>query len=290
MLILTQTTDSIQVVLAGTVAASQANCFVSYRNTTSSSISPLRNVVNTNNTTAVTLVPSPSASNQRVVDYISIFNLDTAPITPTVLFNDNGTTYQLFSAVLQPGEKIEYQEGNGFSVIGFNGGVKTAVENTAQTMTFPWTTVILASDVTNSNATANTLEDVTGLSFSAAIGTYWFKVITLGSVSVTNRNGGIAFNGPTFSNFGFIGYALSGNTAINNGTSVYASSQYNALSGATLTSPVTATPANSFTTHIVEGFGAFTAAGTFQVRHTCTAAGGSYTTRAGTILQYYKVL
>jgi hypothetical protein len=39
-------------------------------------------------------------------------------------------------------------------------------------------TVVLASDVTNNNASANTIADVTGLSFSVTAGeTYWFRFV-----------------------------------------------------------------------------------------------------------------
>jgi hypothetical protein len=289
MLILTQTTDTLQVKLSGTVTTAQAQCFVGYRNTTSSSITPLRTVTNTNNTTSVTLVSSPSASNQRVVDYLSIYNADTAAVTPTILFNDNGTVYELFSASIQPGEKIEYQEGNGFSVISLNGGVKQATEYGVQTTTVPWTTVVLSADVTNSNAVASTMEDVTGLSFSAAIGTYWFKLEAVGRISAAGRAGAYGFNGPTTSAFGFFGYAFSTSSVLNGGNP-YASSQYNATSGATVGPSWATSTGFLITNYVVEGFATFTASGTFQVRHTCTAAGGSFISLAGSILQYYKVL
>jgi hypothetical protein len=289
MLILTQTTDSLQVKLAAVITTSQAQCFVSYRNTTSSAITPLRTVANTNSTTSVTLVSSPSASNQRIVDYLSIYNADTASITPTVLFNDNGTTYELFSATIQPGEKIEYQEGSGFSVIATNGGFKQTTEYGLSTTTVPWTTVVLSADVTNSNAVASTMEDVTGLSFSAAIGTYWFRVDAIMSTSATSRAGAFGFNGPTASSFGFIGYALSATNAFNGGNP-YTASQYNTSFGATVGPSWTISSAYLITNHVVEGFATLTASGTFQVRHTCSIAGGSITTKAGSVLQYYKVL
>lgn len=288
MLILAQTTDSLQVVLSAS-ATTQAQCFVSYRNTTSSAITPLRTVTNTNNTTAVTLVSSPSASNQRVVDYISIFNSNSSDITPTILFNDNGTTYPLFSATIAPGEKIEYQEGNGFSVINTSGGSKTSNEYGVYTTSVPWSTVVLGADVTNSNAVAATMEDVTGLSFSASTGTYWFRIEALGVPSAAGRAGAIAVNGPTATRVCLIGYALSSTIAIN-GNNAYASSQYNATNN-TAAGPSWATISGYLrTNYVVEGFVALTASGTFQVRHSCSAAGGSFTTKAGSALHYYKVL
>lgn len=288
MIILAQTTDSLQVVLAAS-ATTQAQCFVSYRNTTSSAITPLRNVTATNNTTAVTLVPSPSASNQRVVDYISIYNANSSNITPTIRFNDNGTTYELFSATIAPGEKIEYQEGTGFLILNTSGGIKTASEYGIYNTTVPWTTVVLSTDVTNSNAVASTMEDVTGLSFSATTGTYWYRIEAFGATNGAGRAGAIAINGPAFSNAALIGYAFSTAAAINGGNA-YASSQYNATANTTA-GPTWATISGYQTTnYVVEGFVALTANGTIQVRHSCSNAGGSFTTKAGSAIHYYKVL
>ena len=283
MLILTQTTDTLQVKLAATVATSQAQCFASYRNTTSSAISPLRNATNTNNTTAVTLVSSPAASAQRIIDYISVYNADTGSITATVLFNANATLYELFVATLNPGEKLEYQEGIGFSVIAFNGGVKTATEYGVYTTTVPWTTVVLSTDVSNSNATANTYEDVTGFSFPiATTGTYWYRISAILYANATNKLGSLSLNGPTTSFLCQSTYVSNGNATI-----VYATaSAYNTPAAAI----ASACPSVQRSTMILEGMLVATATGTAQVRHACSAAAGILTTKAGSTLQYYKVI
>lgn len=281
MLILTQTTDSLQVVLSAS-ATTQAQCFVSYRNTTSSSITPLRTVTNTNNTTAVTLVSSPSASNQRVVDYVSIYNANSSDITPTILFNDNGTTYPLFSATIAPGEKIEYHEGSGFSVIGFNGGSKNTIEYSTYNVTVPWTTVVLTSNVINNNATANTYEDITGLSFTASTtGTYWVRLVAITSIVTNNRLGAYAFNGPTASLITLAGYVMNSNTTILQNVVANYNSPATALS--------TISPNSLRNIYTLEGFLTLTATGTVQARHLCSSASGALTTMAGTNLQYYKV-
>lgn len=281
MLILTQTTDSLQVVLSAS-ATTQAQCFVSYRNTTSSAITPLRTVTNTNNTTAVTLVSSPSASNQRVVDYVSIYNANSSDITPTILFNDNGTTYPLFSATIAPGEKIEYHEGSGFSVIGFNGGSKNTIEYSTYNVTVPWTTVVLTSNVINNNATANTYEDITGLSFTASTtGTYWVRLVAITSIVTNNRLGAYAFNGPTASLITLAGYVMNSNTTILQNVVANYNSPATALS--------TISPNSLRNIYTLEGFLTLTATGTVQARHLCSSASGALTTMAGTNLQYYKV-
>lgn len=127
MIVLTQTTDAIQVILGGAVTTNQLNCLANYRDITTSAYTPGRTALNTNNTTAVAVVPSPAASTQRVVDFLSVFNIDTVNATVTVRFSDNGTFYTLFQAVLAPNEKLEYVEGQGFRAINTAGSIKTAL-------------------------------------------------------------------------------------------------------------------------------------------------------------------
>ena len=175
MIILTQTTDKIQVKLSGVVSTNQLHCYSVFRDTTTTGITPSRNVVLTNNTTAVDLVGSPSSSTQRNVEYLNVYNADTSSATVTFLFNDNGTTYEINVATLLPGEKVEYQSGIGFKVLDCFGSNKISIEYQPIPLTSGFTTVILGTDYTNSNATLNTLEDITGYSFPVTNGkTYWF--------------------------------------------------------------------------------------------------------------------
>ena len=112
MLILSTTTDKIQVVLSGNVTTSQLRCYSSYNDTTTTSIVPGRNVTLTNNTTAVDLVASPSASTQRVISYLSVYNADTASATVTINVVSSSTSYSVFITTLSAGEKLEYQQGH----------------------------------------------------------------------------------------------------------------------------------------------------------------------------------
>ena len=155
MIILTNTTDKIQVKLGSTVATTQMRCFASYRDTTTTSIVPERNVLNTNNTTYVDLVGSPAASTQRIVDYISIYNSDSGNEIVTVSFNDNGTLYELFVTTLAPGEKIEYQEGLGFKVMSNAGSLKTSLNQGNNPASSTLNAVILGTDVINNSVIAN---------------------------------------------------------------------------------------------------------------------------------------
>ena len=116
MIILSETTDKIQVVLANTVATNQLNCVTSWRDITTTAYTAGRTLVNTNNTTDVDAVPSPAASTQRVVDFISVFNSDTDDRLVTIKFDANGTEYVIWRDVLSPGDTVRYIEGAGFNV------------------------------------------------------------------------------------------------------------------------------------------------------------------------------
>lgn len=115
MIVLSQTTDKIQVVLSAAVATNQVECVASWRDITSTpTYTPGRSLANTNNTTDVNLVSGPAASTQRLIDYISLYNADTSPVTLTIKYDDNGTDRKLWSGVIQPGERVEFTSENGF--------------------------------------------------------------------------------------------------------------------------------------------------------------------------------
>jgi len=170
MLILSTTTDSLEVILAGAITTNQLDCVASYRETTTTTFAPLTADASTNNTTAVTLVSAPSASTQRVIDEVSIFNGDTSSETVTVRLNRNGTFRTLFLATLAPNEKIQYSDKNGWQVYSTSGALKNSINQGNNTTGSGLNTVVLGADVINNNAVANTMQDVTGLSFPVTAG------------------------------------------------------------------------------------------------------------------------
>lgn len=126
MIVLSQTTDKIQVVLASAVAANQAQCVACWRDITATpSYTPGRSLANSNNMTDVDLVAPPGASTQRTVDYLSVFNADTSPITVIVKFDANGTDYVLWKGTINSGERIEYENAKGWTVATSTGQIKS---------------------------------------------------------------------------------------------------------------------------------------------------------------------
>jgi len=117
MIILSATTDKIQIVLGGAITTNQAQCVASWRDITSTpTYTAGRSLANTNSTTDVDLIAAPAASTQRVIDYIGIYNNDTASITATIKFDANGTDYILWKGTLTTGQLLTYDNGNGWTV------------------------------------------------------------------------------------------------------------------------------------------------------------------------------
>lgn len=114
MIILTATTDSLTVKLDGTVATNQLPCISSWRDITTTTYTPGRTVLNTNNVTPVTVVASPGSNHQIVVDFINIQNADTVTRIVTVSYDLNGTYYTIYNVTLQAGESVQYTDDSGW--------------------------------------------------------------------------------------------------------------------------------------------------------------------------------
>lgn len=281
MIVLNSTTDKIQIVLGGTITTNQLNCFANYRDITTTAYTPARTVLNTNNTTAVDIIPAPASSTQRVVDYISVFNNDTASATVTIRFNDNGTTYNLFKTTLDVGEKLEYQEGKGFSVITDSGAIKTSLNQGNSPVSSLTNMVVLSTDVINNNAVANTMQNVTGLSFPVNTGsTYKFRAVVSYTSALSTTGSRWSISGPTFSSLSYTSqYTLSATTITFNSLSAY-------------DTPV-ASNSNSILVGnqaVIEGFITPSNTGNVIIRFASEVANSAITAKAGSTLEWIQVL
>ena len=196
MIVLTEITDNLQVVLGGSVTTNQLRCMSSWRDITTTAYTPGRTVTNTNDTTDVNIVTAPGSSTQRVIDYLSIYNADTVSATVTVKFDANGTEYTIWSGTLATGERLEYVDGAGFVVMAVN-GIPKSQSTLAAYVANNLNVVVLSSDVTNNNGVANTIADVTGLSFSVVSGqTFWFEFVIPYTSAATTTGSRWSVNGP----------------------------------------------------------------------------------------------
>jgi hypothetical protein len=283
MIILTNTTDKIIVDLLSTVTTNQLRCFASYRDTTSTDITPKRNVLNTNNTTAVDLVPSPGASTQRIVDYLSVYNSDTVNANVAISFSDNGSLFELFVGTLAPGDKIEFQEGQGFKCLTNNGSLKTSLVQGTNPVSSALQVVILGTDVINNNAVANSIANITGLSFAVIAGkSYYFKFIINYSAAATTTGSRFSVSGPTTpTSLCYMSeYSLTATTTTRNANNITYDlpATSNATSGQLVGNNA-----------IIEGFIIPSVDGTVTARFASEVANSAITAKAGSVLYYQEL-
>lgn len=195
MLILSDA-DIIQVQLAAAHTTDSVQCVAAFRDIDATTFTASSVGAESNGTTTATLVSSPAASVTRVVDFLNFYNADSIAHTVTVLIDFGGTTFPLWSGSVGVGERVEYAEGSGFRVFDANGLLKTQTLSQSS-LAGEWQSVILASDVTNNNAVANTIADVTGLSFAVTAGEmYWFEFNIFYTSAATTTGSRWSVNGP----------------------------------------------------------------------------------------------
>ena len=115
MIILTSTSDKLQVVLGGAVTTNQLQCYASFRDVGATSYTPDCQDSTTNNTTDVNVVSSPGSGLKRVIDYVSVWNADTVAATVTLKYEDSGGNETiLWKGTLATGFGVEYVEGVGW--------------------------------------------------------------------------------------------------------------------------------------------------------------------------------
>lgn len=197
MIVLSQTTDKIQVILTGNVTTNQLQCVASWRDITATPTYVAgRSVAVTNNTTDVDLVAAPAASTQRIIDYLNVYNADTTTKTIVIKFDANGTDYTLWRGSILTGERLEYENGKGWTVTTAAGLIKIQQGNVGVALS-DFNVATLASDVVNNNATLNTMQDVTDLSFPVVAGEmYWFQFQIAYTAAATTTGSRWSVSGP----------------------------------------------------------------------------------------------
>jgi hypothetical protein len=123
-MILDATTKSLEFVLDGAVSANEAEFTAYYADKSSTVFTPGTNDGTSNGATHVTWVAAPSASQQRLISELSLYNSDTAQIVVTVKLNNNGTRRTMFTVTLETEEQLLYTSESGWLVYDSNGTTK----------------------------------------------------------------------------------------------------------------------------------------------------------------------
>jgi len=282
MIGITGTSQLIRFRLNASHTTNPVRAFFTGRNISSSTITPINLGVDSNGTNNVTLVTSPSASEQKELHSAMFFNADTTSKTITVEYYDGSAGFVLFSATLAPNEMLEYR--NGWRVFATTGAVKQSINQGANTPSTGFTTVVLGSDVTNNNAVANTIQDVTGLSFSVlATKLYYFKFViyytaaatTTGSRWGVNCTAGTAANLSLTSEYSLTTTTTTRNALIQAFDSPSASNASSAATGNNMA--------------VLEGYFIPTADGTFIARFASEVSSSAIVAKAGSFVFYQQL-
>lgn len=281
MLLLTSTSDKIQVI---TSAVGDVEVHATWVDNASGTITPGRTNTPSITTAATTdVVASPAASTQRNVQSLVIRNAHASVSnTVTVRHTDGTTTVDVFRTTLAPDEVIQFLDGVGFQVLASTGALKTSQNQGANASGGAQSSAVLAADVTNNNGTANTMQDVTGLSFPVTSGKkYRFRFEFQYTAAATTTGSRWSINGPGGTMRYRSEYSLTTtSTTTNEGLSAHDSPAASNASSA-------ATGANNGT---VEGFYEATANGTVILRFASEVASSAIVAKAGSVVYFQEVL
>jgi hypothetical protein len=281
MILLTGASDVLRLITSGTSAIDVVAGFADYA---SGTVTPGRQVTAISSAATTTIVGSPGASTQRTLRFLSIRNRGGAANTVTLQLFDGTTAFQIHNIVLAAGEALIHDEAAGFAYISSLGLPKTAEANGGiQAAVNALNLVILGADVTNNNAVANTIQDITGLSFPVVAGEAYFFRATIDYTAAAGATGArFSVNGPAAptrlayrSN-----YALTTTTeTVNSGLTAY---DLPAASNAT-------TPTTTGNIAAVEGFIQPSANGTVIMRFASEVASSAIVAKRGSTLEWIRV-
>jgi len=190
---------------------------------------------------------------------------------------------ELVKITLLAGEVLHYHESAGFWVADATGRTKTNENsNGSGAAVNALNLVVLASDVTNNNASANTIQDVTGLEFNVTAGEgYWFRFNIWYTAAATTTGSRWAINGPaaptelTYHSR----YSLAATTQTQNTCNAYdfpaACNTTSANTGGNIA--------------IVDGFIEPSANGTVIARFASEVSSSAIVAKAGSFLEWYRV-
>ena len=287
MIALTSTTHTLELT---TGSATDIDVYVAFVDHTSTggTLGDQSTLITSATTTAI--LAAPAASTQRQVKTIIVNNTSASSNAVVVKKDISGTEYDLFTVTLGPLEAAHFTDGQGWKVFTNSGAQKNSINQGNAPISTSMSTVVLGSDQTNNNGTANTIADVTGLSFAVTTGTYYFKFIIWYTAAATTTGSRWTINGPANS---LLGYRQSwGLSAVGtSGTDVmtdHNAGAFDTPSASNATSP-TAT-AGQANIAIIEGFITPTANGNVVARFASEVSSSAIVAKAGSTVYYQKVV
>lgn len=183
MILSNNISTTIEVVLSGAITTNQLKCVATWVDMPTADFASGQTATQTNNTTAVTIVPAVTATYRREVTYISVLNTDTVNATVTIQLNINGTTTQLVKVILASGSHLIYTPASGWNVITSDGSSPEAVNESRLTFMF------ISSAVNPADATTyyfgNSVITTTAANVTSELG---YDVTVIGAIITATGN------------------------------------------------------------------------------------------------------
>lgn len=219
-MLLSSTTDLIQVLTSSTSSLDvQVNGFDIDTDTTDRPTGyRLNTVIAAIATTTIAGSPS-NATTERTIQRASLRNKGVATNVVTVRHTDGTTPVEMIEATLQADCSLQYHISRGWWVTDTQGREATVTYGYAGTAISDSDTITrLTGDVTNNNATANTIADVTGLSFPVtAAKLYQFEFNIIYTAAATTTGSRWSITGPATTYLDYMSeYSLTTTTSTRN--------------------------------------------------------------------------
>ncbi len=184
----------LEIVLGSSATTSQLPFYVAYVDSTSITYVPAQLNGLTNNTSIVTLVPTPLAGTSRTIKYVSIHNEDSVSSQVILQINDGVNTKIIVNFTLDSGDRLEYTDTVGFRCLTSTGEVKQGSGGGGT-----WGSIL--GTLSNQTDLQNALSTETE---NAQSGTSYTFALTDGGKMVTGSNSSpTTFTVPTNSSVGF---------------------------------------------------------------------------------------
>lgn len=282
MINLTSTSDQLRVTTSGAVTTDVYAAWVDLSGTVPT---PGRTLTQITTAATTSVAGAPAASTVRNVKTLHIRNRNASTsVDITVSVTDGTTPVELIKTTLPAGHSLHYDEGAGFEILDpFGRSLSSSVNGTSVAAINALNLVVLSADVTNNNATANTIADITGLSFPVTAGEayrFQFEIDYTAAATTTGARFSVSGPGsPTRLSYRSKYSLTATSETFNTGLTAY---DLPAASNASSAS----TAGN---TAIINGFIQPSATGTVIARFASEIANSAIVAKRGSLLSWYRV-
>lgn len=233
--------------------------------------------------TTTTIISAAGSGEERDIYALVLRNVHASLANTIILQAFDGTNaFEVFKVTLAAGEQAVYDGLVGWRYFNAQGMSKTANSlGSSGPASSIWSESVLAADVVNANATANTIADITGLSFPVLSGLrYRFRFTLDWTSAVITTGARFSILGPTFSRLAYTSeYGLTATTETLNQLGAY-----------DLPAAANASPALiAGNIAVIEGFITPTADGNVIGRFASEVLNSAITVKAGSMVEWKQV-